>query len=182
MSLIKPLEITAVVKPKSGETPDFASLIKHICTLSNVHELSYILHHFIPFTSLHPMDINIFRVGIKPMWEDLANINGAKYIIRLRKECGQRIFEKVLLSFVNEDFKSLEVNGLVMAMRPKQYILGIWVRNNPTEEQDKMFCNEISNSIGVNFDMTIEFKLNDESIKDNSSFRNTSIHKKIIHH
>lgn len=171
-----PLALSAVVKAKPGETVDFASLIKPICTLTNAHELSYVLHHFKPFGDLPPMDINAFKQNIKPLWEDKENIKGGKYIIRLKRETGQRIFERVLVFFLGEAFTAMEINGLVLSIRPKQFILGIWVKKNPSKEEETKFLGQLIDAIGIEFHVTVEFKLNDESLKDNSSFRNAIIH------
>lgn len=176
MIIQSPLEVSVVVKGKPGELIDFAASIKPICTLNYIPELSYLLHHFHSFEALSPMDINVFRRGIMPMWEDKENVKGGKYIIRFRKECSQRIFEKILVALVSEEFKSLIINGVVLSLRPKQHILGIWTKVNPTKEEEDKFLKELQHVIGVNFNVVVEFKLNDESIKDNSSFRNAVVH------
>ena len=41
-------------------------------------------------------DYHVFREGIRPMWEDDANINGGKWIVRLKKGLAARYWEEVV--------------------------------------------------------------------------------------
>lgn len=171
------VEITVVQKSKKGEKVDnFADTIKPICSLGAASELSYFLRHLSPLGLLPVMDINIFKRGIKAMWEDKHNINGGKYILRLRKEIGQRIFEKILVHFCIKSFRKMDINGLVLSIRPKHFILGIWTKDCAEQEKWNEDIEEIKSVLGIDFYILIEFKKNDESLKDNSSFRNALLH------
>lgn len=171
------MEVTVVQKSKKGErVENFGDAIKHICTLQSVGNLSYILHHLVPLASLPVMDINVFRKGIKAMWEDKQNIRGGKYIIRLKKEVGQRLFEKLLVHLCISSFQRIPINGVVLSIRPKHFILGIWARKCPSEEELDRNIEEIKKALEIDFYILVEFKKNDESLKDNSSFRNALLH------
>lgn len=177
MSSLAPTEVTVVQKNRKGEQiTNFEDTIKHICSLESVGNLSYFLHHLVPLASLPVMDINVFWRGIKAMWEDEQNIGGGKYIIRLRKEVGQRLFEKLLVHFCTSAFQRIKVNGLVLSVRPKHFILGVWTRNCPSEEELEKDIDEIKRVLGIDFYILVEFKKNDESLRDNSSFRNAILH------
>ena len=41
-------------------------------------------------------DYHVFREGIRPMWEDEANVNGGKWIVRLKKGLAARYWEDVV--------------------------------------------------------------------------------------
>ena len=41
-------------------------------------------------------DYHVFREGIKPMWEDENNVNGGKWIVRLKKGVAARYWEDVV--------------------------------------------------------------------------------------
>ena len=43
-------------------------------------------------------DYHVFREGIRPMWEDDANVNGGKWIVRLKKGLAARYWEDVVCS------------------------------------------------------------------------------------
>ena len=41
-------------------------------------------------------DYHVFREGIKPMWEDETNVNGGKWIVRLKKGVAARYWEDLV--------------------------------------------------------------------------------------
>ena len=43
-------------------------------------------------------DYHVFRAGIRPMWEDEANSNGGKWIVRLKKGVAARYWEDLVRS------------------------------------------------------------------------------------
>ena len=43
-------------------------------------------------------DYHVFREGIKPMWEDESNVNGGKWIVRLKKGVAARYWEDLVRS------------------------------------------------------------------------------------
>lgn len=49
----------------------------------------------------------MFRQGVRPVWEDAANINGGKWIVRLKKGLASRYWENLVgtwpCSFVEDD-------------------------------------------------------------------------------
>ena len=55
-------------------------------------------------------DIHLFKLGIKPMWEDDANKNGGKWMVRLKKGIASRCWEN-LVGGVVEIFQTLGVEN-----------------------------------------------------------------------
>ncbi|XP_055771553.1 eukaryotic translation initiation factor 4E type 2-like, partial [Salvelinus fontinalis] len=63
-------------------------------------------------------DFHLFKEGIKPMWEDEANKNGGKWIIRLRKGLASRFWENIILAMLGEQFMvGEEICGVVVSIR-----------------------------------------------------------------
>ncbi|KAF7684194.1 Eukaryotic translation initiation factor NCBP [Astathelohania contejeani] len=169
-------EITIVQKQnqKKDKKHDFKDCIKKICTLKTLENFSYFLYHLPRLNELsYITDINVFKAGIQPMWEDENNIAGGKLIIKVRRDLGQRLFEKLLIYMVAPLFCSIDVNGIVASIRLKYINLVIWTRTCPKDENTAEIIKEIKDAMGIDFDISVEFKNNDESLKDNSSFRNT---------
>merc|ERR1711992_112229 len=63
-------------------------------------------------------DFHLFKMGIKPMWEDEANKFGGKWIVRLRKGLASRCWENLALAMLGEQFMvGEEVRGAVVSIR-----------------------------------------------------------------
>ena len=46
-----------------------------------------------------------FQEGIRPMWEDAANSNGSRFMLRVKKEYANRIWEDLLIGFIGDTCK-----------------------------------------------------------------------------
>ncbi len=118
-------------------------------------------------------DIHLFHEGIKPVWEDPANAAGGKWIIRLKKGLVNRLWEHLALAVVTGVF-GREVCGVVVSVRYQEDILSVWNRS-ASEEDDKAALKEtIKRALGLPESLQMEYKAHDASMKDNSSYRNTS--------
>ena len=103
-------------------------------------------------------DFHLFKMGIKPMWEDEANKFGGKWIVRLRKGgrkiraaaglptyfsnswiwsdrrlvcsgLASRCWENLVLAMLGEQFMvGEEICGAVVSIRFQEEILSIWNR------------------------------------------------------
>ena len=49
-------------------------------------------------------DYHLFREGILPAWEDPANANGGKWILRFKKGLASRMWEDTLLAVIGDHF------------------------------------------------------------------------------
>lgn len=60
----------------------------------------------------------LLQTGIKPMWEDLGNSRGGKWVIRLRKNKVDRAWENVCMAMLGEQFLvGSEICGVVLSTR-----------------------------------------------------------------
>lgn len=98
---------------------DFWSLYNHIKAASDIKAGS---------------DYSLFKQGIKPMWEDEANIRGGRWMISLSKQ--QRFTDlntlwlDVILCLIGEAFEHAEeVCGAVVNIRHRGDKISIWTAN-----------------------------------------------------
>jgi translation initiation factor 4E len=67
-------------------------------------------------------DIHLFKDGIRPLWEDDANKNGGKWIVRLKKGLANRCWENLILAILGEQFMvGEEICGAVISVRFQVY-------------------------------------------------------------
>lgn len=151
------------------ENFDFLSSLKTLCTLKTVENMNYYLKH-VDFESIETItDISVFKEGIEPLWEDQANINGGKWIIKLKREVAIRLYQKLLVHLMINSFDTILVNGIVISFRMKSCIITLWTGD---ERKTENVVQEIKKILGIDFFLALEYKDNGESLKDNSSFRN----------
>jgi translation initiation factor 4E len=52
------------------------------------------------------------------MWEDEANKNGGRWVIRINKGYANKIWEDLILAMIGEQFElENEINGIVMSIK-----------------------------------------------------------------
>ncbi|KAI5634238.1 eukaryotic initiation factor 4E domain-containing protein [Phthorimaea operculella] len=74
-------------------------------------------------------DLHLFKLGIKPMWEDPANVNGGKWVVRLRKSATGRAWEDLCMAMLGEQFMvGAELCGVVLSVRFQEDHLAVWHR------------------------------------------------------
>ncbi|XP_078389894.1 eukaryotic translation initiation factor 4E type 2-like isoform X2 [Cetorhinus maximus] len=121
-------------------------------------------------------DFHLFKEGIKPMWEDEANKNGGKWIIRLRKGLASRFWENIILAMLGEQFMvGEEICGVVVSIRFQEDIISVWNKTASDQATTARIRDTLRRVLNLPPSTIMEYKTHTDSIKDNSSFRNTKI-------
>lgn len=64
------------------------------------------------------------------MWEDEANKNGGRWVLRVSKGYANKLWEDLLLAMIGEQFSlENEINGIIVAVKPQGDQISIWIRN-----------------------------------------------------
>ena len=123
-------------------------------------------------------DYHLFRQGIKPMWEDQANVNGGKWIVRLKKGLAARYWENVLLAILGAAFPvgEDEICGAVLSIRYQEDILSVWNRSADSRRTCMQIRDTLREVMELPQTATMEYKKHTDSMRDNSSYRNTQSH------
>jgi len=174
---------------------DYESAIKKINTFSTIEEFWQIYSHLQRPNDLpNVSDYHLFKAGIRPIWEDDANKLGGKWMIRLKKGLASRFWEQLIIAIVSEQFNDDdddddeigggsdddEICGAVLSMRHSEDILSVWNRTATGNVHDNLKIREtIGRVLGLEEggDNVLEYKAHDDSIKDQSSYRNTNVYK-----
>jgi len=108
---------------KFGSVEQFWSLYSHLIRpgeLSNCPDIQLRRQAY----SFH-----IFKMGIKPIWEDPANKEGGMWQIKLRKPMSSRCWENVVLALLGEQFMvGDEICGAVICVRIHTDLISVWNR------------------------------------------------------
>ncbi|KAK1153321.1 eukaryotic translation initiation factor 4E type 2-like isoform X2 [Acipenser oxyrinchus oxyrinchus] len=151
--------------------------IKHIGSVASVEQFWKFYSHLVrPGDLTGHSDFHIFKEGIKPMWEDEANKNGGKWIIRLRKGLASRFWENIILAMLGEQFMvGEEICGVVVSIRFQEDILSIWNKTANDQVTTSRIRDTLRRVLNLPPNTIMEYKTHNDSLKDNSSFRNTKI-------
>ncbi|KAL0452909.1 UNVERIFIED_CONTAM: Eukaryotic translation initiation factor NCBP [Sesamum latifolium] len=80
--------------------------IKKIVDFSSVEAFWVCYCHLArPSTLPSPTDLHLFKEGIRPLWEDSANCNGGKWIIRFKKAVSGRFWEDLAVMALRDSIK-----------------------------------------------------------------------------
>lgn len=61
------------------------------------------------------------------MWEDAANIQGGKWIVRVKKGLASRYWENLVMAIIGDQFDVQdEICGAVLSIRNSEDIISVW--------------------------------------------------------
>ncbi|KAG6751885.1 hypothetical protein POTOM_044096 [Populus tomentosa] len=121
-----------------------------------------------------PTDLHLFKEGIRPLWEDSANCNGGKWIIRFKKVVSGRFWEDLVLALVGDQLDySDDICGAVLSIRYNEDILSVWNRNASDRQGVMALRDSIKRHLKLPHSYVMDYKPHDASLRDNSSYRNT---------
>uniref|UniRef100_A0A0D9VS76 Eukaryotic translation initiation factor NCBP n=1 Tax=Leersia perrieri TaxID=77586 RepID=A0A0D9VS76_9ORYZ len=149
--------------------------IKKIVDFSTVESFWVCYCHLTRPSSLpSPTDLHLFKDGVRPLWEDPANRNGGKWIIRFKKAVSGRFWEDLVLVLVGDQLDySDDVCGVVLSVRFNEDILSVWNRNASDHQAVMALRDSIKRHLKLPHSYLMEYKPHDASLRDNSSYRNT---------
>ncbi|KAJ2345596.1 hypothetical protein GGH91_002482 [Coemansia sp. RSA 2671] len=124
-------------------------------------------------------DYQMFRAGVRPVWEDPANIDGGKWMIRLKKGLASRLWEKLTMAVVGDLFEPDQICGIVLSVRNSEDIISLWNRTAADVETNMLICDVMKRAMGLPADTVMEYKAHNESLRDTSTFRPANANKQI---
>ncbi|XP_018915709.1 eukaryotic translation initiation factor 4E type 2 [Bemisia tabaci] len=163
-----------------GRTPQVQSYdqnLKLIGRFGSVEQFWAIYSHLVRPSELQCLsDFHLFKVGIKPMWEDEANERGGKWIVRLRKGLASRCWENLVLAMLGEQFMvGEEICGAVVSIRFQEDIISVWNKSASDQATTNRIRDTLRRVLNLPPNTILEYKTHNDSLKDNFSFRNADI-------
>ena len=140
---------------------EYENQIKKIAEFETIEDFWAIFQHLRKPDSCRPgIEFQLFRFGVKPIWEDDNNKNGGKVTIKLRKDFTTIIWEEMIFSLIGdvlpESIKN-EINGIVVASRKDFNKLEIWFKNWSIEKNN-IIEKHIRDLLQMPPEVTLEFK------------------------
>ncbi|XP_014262516.1 eukaryotic translation initiation factor 4E type 2 isoform X2 [Cimex lectularius] len=111
-------------------------------------------------------DYHLFKVGIKPMWEDEANQKGGKWIVRLRKGFASRCWENLVLAILGEQFMvGQEICGAVVSIRFQEDIICVWNKTASDTHTTARIRDAMRRVLNLPPNTILEYKTHIDSLK-----------------
>ncbi|KAI9496276.1 translation initiation factor eIF 4e-like domain-containing protein [Zychaea mexicana] len=156
---------------------DYEGSMKRIAAFSSIEEFWAVYSHLRRPSDLPNIsDYHLFKMGVRPVWEDEANIHGGKWIVRLKKGLASRYWEQLVLAIIGEQFDVQgEICGAVLSIRNSEDIISVWNRTASKGRINLKIRDTIKKVLSLPQDTTMEYKTHNDSLKDNSSFCNTDV-------
>ncbi|KAH7920387.1 eukaryotic translation initiation factor 4E class II [Leucogyrophana mollusca] len=169
--------------------------IKKVSSFSSVESFwSLWTHVNAPSALLPTTDYLLFHSGVRrPVWEDPLNIGGGKWIIRLKKGVADRIWENLILAIIGDQFDDCaegrvgndgevdgygagwpEICGCTISVRQSEDIVSLWNRVDDMKVREKI-RDTIRTVLNLPTSTIMEYKSNNDSMQDKSSFRNSAV-------
>lgn len=112
------------------------------------------------------------------MWEDEANRNGGKWLIRLRKGISSRCWENLILAMLGEQFMvGDEICGAVISVRFQEDHISLWNRTASDTYTTNRIRDTLRRVLNLPPNAVLEYKTHNDSLKNSNSFRNTDLFK-----
>ncbi|XP_034246010.1 eukaryotic translation initiation factor 4E type 2-like isoform X2 [Thrips palmi] len=162
---------------KQASLQSYDQNLKLIGRFGSVEQFWALYSHLVRPSELQShSDFHLFKVGIKPMWEDEANQRGGKWIVRLRKGLASRCWENLVLAMLGEQFMvGEEICGAVVSIRFQEDIISVWNRTASDQGTTARIRDTLRRVLNLPPNTILEYKTHNDSLKDNSSFRNTDV-------
>ncbi|CAG8437938.1 1364_t:CDS:2 [Funneliformis mosseae] len=131
-SEIHPLHFTWVFwfmhRSPGSKILNYESSMKKIAAFSSIEDFWAVYSHLRRPNELPNIsDYHLFKQGVRPVWEDDTNINGGKWIVRLKKGLASRYWESLVMAVIGDQFDvGTEICGAVLSIRSSEDILSLW--------------------------------------------------------
>ncbi|RUP46927.1 translation initiation factor 4e [Jimgerdemannia flammicorona] len=172
---IHPLHYTWVFwfmhRPPGAKITNYESSMKKIAAFSSVEDFWAVYSHLRrPHELPNISDYHLFKQG------DDININGGKWIVRLKKGLASRYWEALVMAIIGDQFDvGQEICGAVLSIRSSEDILSVWNQSAHEGRINLKIRDTMKRVLNLPNDTIMEYKTHNDALKDNSSFRNTDV-------
>ncbi|EPS43870.1 hypothetical protein H072_2186 [Dactylellina haptotyla CBS 200.50] len=122
-------------RPPNKSDSHWSDTLKEVVTFDSVEEFWGIYNNITKTSDLAvKSDYHLFKVGIRPEWEDIANKHGGKWAYQFKERRSVAIDElwlHTMLAAIGETLEKetdREVTGVVVNVRKGFYRIGLWTR------------------------------------------------------
>ncbi|KAL1115433.1 hypothetical protein AAG570_007463 [Ranatra chinensis] len=124
------------------KTRSWSDCLAQIGSFNTIEDFWCLFNHVKPVSLLkHGSDYSLFKDGIRPMWEDSANVNGGRWLINLDKKMSHsklnEFWLEVAMCMIGECFYGYNdrVCGATINVRNRGHKIGVWLNSSDNERE-----------------------------------------------
>eukprot|EP01126_Amoeba_proteus_P032030 TRINITY_DN3131_c0_g1_i3.p1 TRINITY_DN3131_c0_g1~~TRINITY_DN3131_c0_g1_i3.p1 ORF type:complete len:188 (-),score=28.95 TRINITY_DN3131_c0_g1_i3:146-709(-) len=141
--------------------------IKHICSFGTAEDFWACYNHLLRPEDIPYCDLQLFRKGVKPLWEDEENKCGGKWIVTVPrgKKLSSRFWENTLLAVIGNQFgvPEEEICGVVISTRYHKDILSVWTKHAEDEELKNKIGSVLTKILGPTFNLEMSYRSHNQT-------------------
>ncbi|EDW25928.1 GL14400 [Drosophila persimilis] len=148
------------VEPDRAKT--WEETLHQITSFSTVENFWSLYHHIkTPSQIKVGSDYCLFKDGIRPIWEDEANVNGGRWIVSFPKSATAEMnffWEYCLLSLIGENCEhSIDLCGAVVNIRLKNNKIALWTADCTKEKRILQIGKQLRNGLPTNAGFVLQY-------------------------
>ncbi|KAJ9586754.1 hypothetical protein L9F63_019653, partial [Diploptera punctata] len=153
---------------KQASVQNYDQNLKLIGKFASVEQFWALYSHLARPSDLQShSDFHLFKIGIKPMWEDEANQRGGKWIVRLRKGLASRCWENLVLAMLGEQFMvGEEICGAVVSIRYQEDIISVWNKTASDTSTTARIRDTLRRVLNLPPNTILEYKTHNDKLRD----------------
>ncbi|XP_066147073.1 eukaryotic translation initiation factor 4E type 2 isoform X2 [Euwallacea fornicatus] len=149
------------------DSQNYSQALRLIGQVGTVEQWWALYSHIIRLSDIPAhRDLQLFKKGIKPMWEDPSNKKGGKWVIRLKKEHACRAWENLCMAMLGEQFMAgNEICGVVVSTRFQEYLLSVWHRTSSDQPMIARIRDALKRLLNIPPSVIMEYKVHSDCLK-----------------
>jgi len=110
----------------------YAAALKKLGTVNTIQNFWMWFNNLPQVDQLKPKQCyHLMKDGIRPLWEDVSNLDGGSLSVKIRKEDANYVYQQVVLAVVGEQLSSIlneadDICGITLSVRNNENMLVIW--------------------------------------------------------
>jgi translation initiation factor 4E len=78
----------------------------------------------------------LFKEGVKPLWEDVNNLGGGCFKIKIEKKRSNKLWESTLFAMISPKNRNIDVmNGIRIKIREKFDEIELWMNSTANDKE-----------------------------------------------
>ncbi|EDW00190.1 eukaryotic translation initiation factor 4E1 [Drosophila grimshawi] len=155
-------------------TKNWEEMLHEVFTFNTVENFWSLIHHIkTPSEIKMGSDYCLFKKGIRPMWEDEANVKGGRWVIninKINKNSLDNIWLDTMMMLIGESCEcSQELCGAVVNTRIKNSKISIWTANGSDEAAVLEIGGKLRDGLHIDSSYELRYQLHTDNMANSKS-------------